>query len=83
MVTLLALGLKNRRNVLGERHRLAGRASGDRSGWDHQESTEAQHTHSNSQPYRTLELGIDHDMLLLSDWCTPDNLGLLNPELLF
>jgi hypothetical protein len=66
MVTLLTLCLKNRGDILGERHRLVGRTSGDRRVWEHQESSETQHarSNSNSQPHRTLELVIIHDLLL-------------------
>src|ERR1700676_80895 len=64
MVTLLALRLKNRGDVLGERHWLVGRTCGDRWVGEHQESTETEHDRSDPRPHRTLELGIDHDMLL-------------------
>src|SRR6266404_6180540 len=64
MVTLLTLGLKNRGDVLGERHRLVGRTCGDRREREHQASTETQHAPSNYLPHRTPELGIDHDLLL-------------------
>jgi hypothetical protein len=64
MVTLLTLCLKNRGDILGERHRLVGRTCGDRRVREHQESTETQHARSNSLPHRTLKFGVDHDLLL-------------------
>jgi hypothetical protein len=62
VVALVAVGLKDRGDVLGESHLRFGRFPGHRSAWEQQQTSETNQACSNSPPHGTLELGINHGL---------------------